>query len=357
MSDRASRTAERRGSERAADDAARGRPGCRSTSRSPRACCSRQVGAVQAVDGVDFDVRRGRDARRWSASPAAARPRPAGCSPGCSSRPAGTIDVRGPRHHATCPPGEMRPLRRDIQMIFQDPYSSLNPRHTVGTIVGAPFRIQDVKPQGGIKQAVQELLELVGLNPEHYNRYPHEFSGGQRQRIGIARALALRPEADRRRRAGLRAGRVDPGAGRQPAGGPAGRARPDLRVHRARPVGGAAHLRPGRGDVPRQDRRARPTGTTLYERADAPVHGGAAVGGAGARPDAARRPAGADPAAPATCPARSTRRPACRFHTRCWKAQEICADGGAAAGASWRPGHQVACHFPENLPVVAGRTA
>ena len=88
----------------------------------------------------------------------------------------------------------MRPLRRDIQMVFQDPYSSLNPRHTVGTIVGAPFRIQGVEPQGGVKQAVQDLLALVGLNPEHYNRYPHEFSGGQRQRIGIARTLALRPK-------------------------------------------------------------------------------------------------------------------------------------------------------------------
>ena len=90
--------------------------------------------------------------------------------------------------------GAMRPLRRDIQMIFQDPYSSLNPRHTVGTIVGAPYRLQKVTPEKGIRHSVQELLELVGLNPEHYNRYPHEFSGGQRQRIGIARTLALRPK-------------------------------------------------------------------------------------------------------------------------------------------------------------------
>jgi peptide/nickel transport system ATP-binding protein len=81
-----------------------------------------------------------------------------------------------------------------MQMIFQDPFSSLNPRHTVGTIVGAPFRIQKVKTEHGVKRAVQDLLELVGLNPEHYNRYPHEFSGGQRQRIGIARTLALRPK-------------------------------------------------------------------------------------------------------------------------------------------------------------------
>jgi peptide/nickel transport system ATP-binding protein len=79
-------------------------------------------------------------------------------------------------------------------MIFQDPYSSLNPRHTVGTIVATPFKINSITPPGGVKKRVQELLEIVGLNPEHYNRYPHEFSGGQRQRIGIARALALRPK-------------------------------------------------------------------------------------------------------------------------------------------------------------------
>jgi oligopeptide/dipeptide ABC transporter ATP-binding protein len=79
-------------------------------------------------------------------------------------------------------------------MIFQDPYSSLNPRHTIGTIVGAPFRIQKAKTEKGIKAEVQDILERVGLNPEHYNRYPHEFSGGQRQRIGIARAIALRPK-------------------------------------------------------------------------------------------------------------------------------------------------------------------
>jgi len=89
---------------------------------------------------------------------------------------------------------QMRPLRKDMQIIFQDPYSSLNPRHTIGTIVGAPFRIQKSATEQGVKKDVQQLLERVGLNPEHYNRYPHEFSGGQRQRIGIARAIALRPK-------------------------------------------------------------------------------------------------------------------------------------------------------------------
>jgi peptide/nickel transport system ATP-binding protein len=88
----------------------------------------------------------------------------------------------------------MKPYRTKMQMIFQDPYSSLNPRHTIGSIIAASYEIQKITPQNGVKLAVQELMERVGLNPEHYNRYPHEFSGGQRQRIGIARALALKPK-------------------------------------------------------------------------------------------------------------------------------------------------------------------
>jgi peptide/nickel transport system ATP-binding protein len=87
---------------------------------------------------------------------------------------------------------KMRPLRREMQMIFQDPYASLNPRQTVGQIIGAPFRIH--KTEGETKSKVQALMDRVGLNPEHYNRYPHEFSGGQRQRIGVGRALALHPK-------------------------------------------------------------------------------------------------------------------------------------------------------------------
>ena len=89
---------------------------------------------------------------------------------------------------------ELRRLRRDVQMVFQDPYGSLNPRHPVGAIIAAPFEIQGVTPAGGVKKAVQDLMARVGLNPEHYNRYPHEFSGGQRQRIGVARAIALKPK-------------------------------------------------------------------------------------------------------------------------------------------------------------------
>jgi oligopeptide/dipeptide ABC transporter ATP-binding protein len=89
---------------------------------------------------------------------------------------------------------QLRLLRREMQMVFQDPYASLNPRKNVGSIIGEPFRIHSVVADDKVKREVQQLMEVVGLNPEHYNRYPHEFSGGQRQRIGVARALALRPK-------------------------------------------------------------------------------------------------------------------------------------------------------------------
>jgi len=89
---------------------------------------------------------------------------------------------------------KMKPLRSQMQMIFQDPFASLNPRQTVGALIGSTFDIQEITPAGGVMKEVQRLMERVGLNPEHYNRYPHEFSGGQRQRIGVARAIALKPK-------------------------------------------------------------------------------------------------------------------------------------------------------------------
>ena len=152
----------------------------------------RQASAVRAVDGISFAV---------GARETLGLVGESGCGKSTTGRvvtkllepTSGSIRFRG-QEISGYSRSKMRPLRRDIQMIFQDPYSSLNPRHTIGTIVGAPFRISKTKTDRGIKAEVQDIMERVGLNPEHYNRYPHEFSGGQRQRIGIARAIALRPK-------------------------------------------------------------------------------------------------------------------------------------------------------------------
>ncbi len=154
----------------------------------------RTIGHVQAVDGISFQVPRGGSLGLVGES---------GCGKSTTGRlitrlytPTGGSMQFGEKKQdiARMSNRELKPLRRDVQMIFQDPYTSLNPRHTVGAIVGAPLEVHNVVPKNKVLPRVQELLEVVGLNPEHYNRYPNEFSGGQRQRIGIARALTLNPK-------------------------------------------------------------------------------------------------------------------------------------------------------------------
>ncbi|WP_082589483.1 dipeptide ABC transporter ATP-binding protein [Nostocoides sp. Soil756] len=152
----------------------------------------RTVGQVKAVDGVTFDLHKGETLGIVGES---------GCGKSTLGRllmrleapTSGTVAFQG-EDWSGASGREMRRLRRNIQIVFQDPYTSLNPRMTVGDIVGEPFEIHpDVVPKGGRRKRVQDLLDLVGLNPEHINRYPHQFSGGQRQRIGIARGIALNP--------------------------------------------------------------------------------------------------------------------------------------------------------------------
>ena len=151
-----------------------------------------EVARVHAVDDVSFDVRRGETLGLVGES-------------GCGKSTLGRCIVR--LHELTdgrvvfegrdishLSRNDLRPLRRELQIIFQDPFASLNPRKRVGQIVGAPMRIHGIGDRAEVRRRVRDLLEVVGLSPEHYNRFPHEFSGGQRQRIGVARALALNPK-------------------------------------------------------------------------------------------------------------------------------------------------------------------
>ena len=307
-----------------------------------RGLLRRQVGAVQAVDGLTFDVRRGETLSLVGES---------GCGKTTTGRlltrllepTDGTVTFEG-RDISHLSVGEMRPLRRDIQMVFQDPYSSLNPRHTVGTIVGAPYKIQGVEPEGGVKKAVQDLLALVGLSPEHYNRYPHEFSGGQRQRIGIARTLALRPKlivADEPVSA------LDVSIQAQVVN-----LLEDLQnelnltyVMIAHDLSVVRHISDRvavmyLGKIVELGDR-----TDVYER---PMHPyTVALMSAVPVPDPTRATKRERILLTGDVPSPLNPPPACRFHTRCWKAQEVCGVEEPPLVAV-RNDHQVACHFPEN---------
>ncbi len=152
----------------------------------------RTVANVQAVDGVSLTVKRGQTLGLVGET-GCGKSTLARCIAGLIPVTSGKVYFEG-KDITNLPRRTMQPFRREIQMIFQDPYGSLNPRRRVGAIIGDPFAVHKTATGSERKKAVQELMERVGLNPEHYNRFPAEFSGGQRQRIGVARALALRPK-------------------------------------------------------------------------------------------------------------------------------------------------------------------
>ncbi|MFJ6575842.1 ABC transporter ATP-binding protein [Streptomyces sp. NPDC091368] len=307
----------------------------------------RQTGAVKAVDGLDFEVYPGETLGVVGES---------GCGKSTMGRlitrllepTDGTVEFQG-KDISHLGVSGMRPFRRDIQMIFQDPYGSLNPRHTVGSIVSAPFKLQGVEPEGGVKKEVQRLLGLVGLNPEHYNRYPHEFSGGQRQRIGIARALALKPKLvvadepvsaldvsiqaqvvnlldDLQKELGLTYVIIAH----------------DLSV--IRHVSDRIAVMYLGKVVELADRKS------LYE---SPMHPYTrALMSAVPIPDPRRRGAKSDRILlKGDVPSPIAPPPGCRFHTRCWKATDLCKTQEPPL-LELRPGQRIACHHPENAESI-----
>ena len=310
----------------------------------------RTVGHVKALDGVSFELYKGETLGIVGES---------GCGKSTLARTlmrleeptAGKLTFDGVDVYSQ-KGAAMRRLRRDIQIVFQDPYTSLNPRKTVGDIVGEPFEIHtDVLPKGDRRQRVQQLLDLVGLNPEHINRYPHQFSGGQRQRIGIARGLALNPkviicdepvsalDVSVQAQVVNLLGELQAGLGL-------------AYIFIAHDLSVVRHISDRVGVMYLGKIVEIGDENQIYSRPTHPYT--QALLSAVPMPDPTTRDSREQIVLTGDVPSPANPPPACRFHTRCWKAQEICSieEPLLVARPDGESAHDSACHFAEPRVVV-----
>jgi oligopeptide transport system ATP-binding protein len=308
----------------------------------------RTIGHIKAVDGVSFDLHQGETLGVVGES---------GCGKSTLAKmlmnlekpTSGSVRYKG-KDVFKLSAAEQRRLRRNIQLVMQDPYTSLNPRMTVGDIIGEPYDIHpDVAPRGSRRAKVRELLDVVGLNPEHINRYPHQFSGGQRQRIGVARALALNPEiivCDEPVSA------LDVSIQAQVMN-LLERLQNEFSlsyIFIAHDLSVVRHLADRVAVMYLGKIVELGTDVEIYDRPTHPYT--QALLSAVPVPDPTVRNKKAIIRLEGDVPSPADPPSGCRFRTRCWKAQEICAEQEPALVARERSAHPSACHFAEERDVV-----